>query len=443
MSLPAFVPPNTTPNSTLAGRDNDAPSAGWPGLSCLQTIQAPICESFFEGNLPAGFTIRYHDSLMQHRWLAGTYRALVTAAVAFCVAAGAALGAAQKGGGAERKLLYVAEPGIRDYLEYGGHGILIFDIGAGHKFVKRIPSGGLDDKGRPLNVKGVCANANTRRLFVTTLRTLMCFDLVSEKLLWEKPYEGGCDRLALSPDGTVIYLPSLEQDHWLVVEARSGNVLKKIVTHSGAHNTIIGADGKFAYLAGLKSPVLRVADTKTHEVVRQVGPFSDMIRPFTINGEQTLSYVNVNNLLGFEIGDLKSGKVVHRIVVAGFEQGLPKRHGCPSHGIGLTPDEKELWLTDAVNRRIHIFDNTQMPPKQVASIALRDEPGWITFSIDGRYAYPSTGDVIEVSTRKVIAGLTDETGRAVQSEKLLEIDFASEGPVRAGNQFGLGTATGF
>ena len=26
---------------------------------------------------------------------------------------------------------------------------------------------------------------------------------------------------------------------------------------------------------------------------------------------------------------------------------------------------------------------------------LRDEPGWITFSIDGQYAYPSTGDVID------------------------------------------------
>ena len=27
-----------------------------------------------------------------------------------------------------------------------------------------------------------------------------------------------------------------------------------------------------------------------------------------------------------------------------------KRHGCPSHGIGLTPDEKELWLADGAQR---------------------------------------------------------------------------------------------
>ena len=36
---------------------------------------------------------------------------------------------------AARRLLYVAQPGIRNYLEYGGHGIIVFDIDDGHKFV--------------------------------------------------------------------------------------------------------------------------------------------------------------------------------------------------------------------------------------------------------------------------------------------------------------------
>jgi hypothetical protein len=65
----------------------------------------------------------------------------------------------------------------------------------------------------------------------------------------------------------------------------------------------------------------------------------------------------------------------------------------------------------------------------------------VTFSLDGRFAYPSTGDVVEVKTRKIVAELTDEVGRAVQSEKLLEIDFDGEQPVRVGDQFGLGRKT--
>jgi DNA-binding beta-propeller fold protein YncE len=339
------------------------------------------------------------------------------------------------------KFLYVAEPGIRDYLEYGGHGILVFDIDHGHRFVQRIPTGGLDQHGVPLNVKGICAHAATRRLYVTTTRTLSALDLVTEKVLWEKPYEGGCDRLAISPDGKVIYLPSLEKEHWHVVDAPTGAVLRKIVTHSGAHNTLIGLDGQHAFLAGLQSPILRVTDVRSHEVIREVGPFGNVIRPFTINGRGTRCFVNVNDLLGFEVGDLTTGKVLDRVQVQGFDKGPTKRHGCPSHGIGLTPDETELWLTDAHNRRLHIFDVRVSPPRPTGNIALRDEPGWLTFSIDGRYAYPSTGDVIEVKTRQVVADLTDEENRAVQSEKMLEIDFAGGQPVRAGDQFGIGRRT--
>ncbi|MEY2880979.1 MAG: hypothetical protein RLZZ15_3359 [Verrucomicrobiota bacterium] len=339
---------------------------------------------------------------------------------------------------ADGRFLYVATPGVRDYLEYGGHGIIVFDIDHGHKFVRRIKSAGTDDKGRPLNVKGIAASAATQRLYVTTIKTLQSFDLLTDKLLWEKSYEGGCDRLSLSPDGKVIYLPSLEKDHWHVVDALTGAVITKIIPGSGAHNTIVGPDGREAYLAGLKAPLLTVADVATHTAARTIGPFTNFIRPFTINGAQTKVFVNVNGLLGYEIGDLKTGKMLRRVEVVGFQSGGVKRHGCPSHGIALSLDEKEVWLCDAHNRRLHLFSNDDGPPRQLASLEMRDEPGWITFSIDGKLVYPSTGEVIDQRTRKTITFLKDEHGLDVQSEKLLEIDFAAGRAVRAGNQFAIG-----
>ncbi len=339
---------------------------------------------------------------------------------------------------APRRLLYVATPGVRNYLEYGGHGLLVFDIDDGHRFVKRIPTGGVNDEGEPINVKGICAHAGTRRIYISTISSLQCLDLVSEDLLWEREYDGGCDRMAISPDGSVIYQPSFEKDHWHVLRADDGDVLATIMPKSKAHNTVYGPDDEWCYLAGLASPLLTVADTSSHTAARTIGPFGHVIRPFTVNGSQTRCYVCVNGLLGFEIGDLTTGERLCRVEVEGFEQGPVKRHGCPSHGIGLTPDETEVWVCDAFNQRMHIFDSRVFPPKQVASIALRDEPGWITFSIDGALAWPSTGDVIDVGTREIIAQLTDEEGRAVGSEKLLEIDWADGMPVRAGCQFGVG-----
>jgi len=340
---------------------------------------------------------------------------------------------------AESHLLYVAEPGIRNDQQYGGHGVLVFDIDHGHQFVRRIPLGGLDENGVPLNVKGICAHAGTKRLYITTLRTLSCLDLTNDQVLWEKPYEGGCDRMAITADGREIYLPSLEKDFWNLVDATTGDIIKRFdIPNAGAHNTIVDATGDHAYLAGLHSPILRVVDTKAREVVKEVGPFASAIRPYTVNGKGTICFVNINGLLGFEVGDLTTGQKLHRVEVTGFSMGLTKRHGCPSHGIGLTPDERELWLADGHNQKVHYFDATVMPPKQLGSIALRDDPGWVTFSIDGRYAYPSSGEVIEVATHQIVATLEDEEKRHVGSEKLLEIDFADGQPVRNGNQFGLG-----
>jgi hypothetical protein len=360
------------------------------------------------------------------------------AALLLALVAASTLPAAEEAEPKPRRLLYVAVPGVRDYLEHGGHGLLVFDIDQEHRFVRRIPTGGLGAGGKPINVKGICASAATGLVHISTLKTLQCVDLATDRLLWEKPYEGGCDRMAISPDGAVIYLPSLEADHWHVVGAREGEVVRKIVPRSGAHNTVFGADGRSVYLAGLRSPLLTVADTARHEIARTIGPFGAPVRPFTVNGSQTLVFANVNELLGFEVADAATGKLLHRVEVAGFSKGPVKRHGCPSHGIGLTPDEKELWVADAHNQHVHVFDATVLPPRLAASLKLRDEPGWVTFSLDGRLAYPSTGEVIDVRTRKTVAALTDEQGRAVQSEKMLEIDFVDGKPARAGDQFGVG-----
>jgi hypothetical protein len=337
----------------------------------------------------------------------------------------------------EKKYLYVAVPGIRNYLGYGGHGILVFDINSNHKFVKRIPMGGLRKDGTPSNVKGISVSIPLNSIYISTLESLQRIDLTTEKVIWEKPFDGGCDRMSITPDGKTMYLPSLEKDFWNVVDCETGDIITKIPVVRRAHNTVCGLSGNFAYLADIASPFLRVVDTKTNTVVREVGPFGDGIRPFTINGKETMTFVNVDDLLGFEVGDLKSGKKLARIVVEGWDKGPVRRHGNPSHGIGLTPDETEVWVSDGHNMRLHVFSAVS-PFQQLTTIPLRDMPGWVTFTVDGKYAYPSTGDVIDVKTRKIIATLEDEYHNAVQSEKMVQINFKGDKAVSAGDQFGLG-----
>src|SRR5687768_3939175 len=75
----------------------------------------------------------------------------------------------------ETRHLYVVAPGIRNYLEHGGAGILVFDIDNNHKFVKRIKTPA-SMEAKPINIKGVCASAVTKRLYFTTLTKLYCVD---------------------------------------------------------------------------------------------------------------------------------------------------------------------------------------------------------------------------------------------------------------------------
>lgn len=333
--------------------------------------------------------------------------------------------------------LYVATPGIRDYLGYGGHGLLVFDIDNNHKFVKRISTKGFHEDGSPSNVKGIAVSLQLNSVYISTWESLQRIDLGTEELLWEIPYEGGCDRMSISPDGMTMYLPSLEKDFWNVVDCRTGDIISKIKVHSRAHNTIYGPSGNRAYMADIGSPLLYVADTNTHTVVQKIGPFSAGIRPFTINSNESLVFVNVNDLLGFEVGDLKTGEKLASVQVLGWDKGPVRRHGNPSHGIGLTPDEKEIWVSDGHNMRMHVFSG-EAPYQQLTSIVLGDMPGWITFSVDGQYAYPSSGEVIHTKTRKVLYVLQDENFNTVSSEKMIEIYMKDGKATKAGDQFGIG-----
>jgi DNA-binding beta-propeller fold protein YncE len=344
-----------------------------------------------------------------------------------------------------RDWLYAGVPNnaFSNAMSFGGVGLLVFDVNNGHRFVKRIPTWDYAAGQTPEAVRGIAASIATGLLYLTTPTRLAAFDLITEKKVWEQTYDGKCcDRLSVSPDGKTLYVPGNGGQQWYVVEAKSGKLLQTVPTpkSDGAHNTIWSVDGTRVFLSGQKSATISVADPKTNTVVRTVGPFSNFVRPFTVNGSSTYLFANVNELLGFEIADLKTGKMIHRVEVEGYTwKGNPRiPHGVPSHGVAMSPDEKEVWVADGVNQYVHVFDATVMPPKQFKSIKTREVPAWITFGVGGKYLYLSSGDVVDASSKQVVAGLVDEMSRLVDTEKQAEVVFVDGKPVRTVDTFGVG-----
>ena len=74
-----------------------------------------------------------------------------------------------------------------------------------------------------------------------------------------------------------------------------------------------------------------------------------------------------------------------------------------------------------------MFDRTVNPHNKIADIKLNRRNGWISFSIDGKYAYPSSGDVIDTETKKIVA-------RIVESEKVVEVQFEKGKAIHAGTR---------
>jgi len=370
---------------------------------------------------------------------------------------GGGRGAARGGGGglrapAEKELIYVTLPGtLEGSWDQNGNGIVVLDAKNNYNFIKRIPTWDIPASRYPEQVAGVTASPLTQMIYVAARGRLGAWDLTTEKKVWENAYDGQCcERPQIAPDGSFLYVGSDLKDFWYVVNPKTGELITKVQSplSPGAHNLNLSLDGKLAFMSP-NGKVMGIADTTTHKLMKTIA-FPDNIRVFVVNHDASLIYSNTNNLLGFVIADVKSGQIIHKVEVQGF--GWPEKwnttprpripHGCPSHGIALTPDEKELWLTDGINNYIHIFDNTKMPPKQMESIKTTAGPYCITVGLDGKLAYVSSGDIIDMKTRKIIGQMKDEYGRTMYSEKLLDMVFTNGKLTRVANQFGNGLTGG-
>ena len=349
---------------------------------------------------------------------------------------------------AEKELIYVALPGtLEGSWDQNGNGIVVLDALDNYNFVKRIPTWDVPASRWPEQVAGVTASPVTQMIYVATRGRLGAIDLSTEKMVWENAYDGSCcERPQISPDGSFLYVGSDLKDFWYVVNPWTGELITKVVSprSPNAHNLNLSLDGKLAFMAP-NGRVMAISDTTTHKLLKTI-TFPDNIRVFVLNHDASLIYSNTNNLLGFVIADVKTGQIVHKVEVEGF--GWPEKwnvtprprvpHGCPSHGIALTQDEREVWIADGINNYVHIFDNTKMPPVQIDSIKTSAGPFWIMPSLDGKRAYVSSGDVIDVKSRRILAQLKDEYGRPLYSEKMLDMVFTNGKLTKVANQFGNG-----
>jgi DNA-binding beta-propeller fold protein YncE len=318
--------------------------------------------------------------------------------------------------------------------------INLYDIDQGHRLLRRFEVPGTGE------YKGISADAVRGKLYLSSYvgDQFVCVDLQTEQIDWSLPVRGYPDSHAQTPDGQFIYLPKRHGGGWDVIDADLQQVVAFVeVPYGNPHNTWCSQDGRKMYLAALGNENLYVADTRTHRIVQVIGPFQPNpddpwgwtqkkhdgpkgIRPFAVSADDQWCYVNLDGILGYEIGEVATGKRISRVEVEGFEKKRGS-HLTTSHGVNISPDQKEIWVSNDAGPYVHVFDCTVSPHQKIADIKLSHRNGWITFGIDGQYVYPSSGDVIDARTKKIVA-------KVIESEKLLEIRFKDGKPFKVGTR---------
>lgn len=346
-----------------------------------------------------------------------------------------------------RHLLYVTLPGsLERPVAPTGTGIVVLDANNGYAFVKRIPTWDYPASMSPEQVSGVAASPVTNMIYVAARGRLGAFDLATDKMAWTTTLDGKCcERPQVTPDGKFIIVGSDLQDYWYKLNARTGKLIAKIAAPESpnAHNLNLSADGRLAFMSP-NNKVISIADVALAKTIKTIR-FPDNVRVFVVNKDSSRIFANNNNLLGFVIADVASGKILRTVEVTGADwrskwnaNPRPKiPHACPSHGIALTPDEKEIWLADGIYNKIRIYSNTE-DPKEIDTIDTPAGVFWMTFGLDGKLAYASSGDIIDVKTHKIVGKMKDDSGHTLYSEKLLDMTFDNGHLQRVSNQFANG-----
>jgi DNA-binding beta-propeller fold protein YncE len=325
-------------------------------------------------------------------------------------------------------------------------GIEIYDIDHDNRRVGQITLPGIA-------ARGVVAHPATNMLYISYggqggdsgTGSILAYNLVTGEIVWQRDYKTGVDSIAITPNGRTIYMPVGEasgSEIWEIIDTATGKISGSIKAGLNPHNTIMGLDGKYVYLGPGDYPYLEVASTSTNKVVRKIGPLHGPgVRPFTINGAQTLAFTTASSFLGFQVSSIKTGKVLYNVAPPGFSFDPATFGRTPDHGISLSPDEQELYLIDTPNGYVHVFDVSRLPgsaPRDIADIKLAHPPpndGWLQHSRNGRYVYVGrAGDVIDTVSRKIVAFLPPLQLTA----DFIEIDWRHGRPVDTTSRYGVG-----
>ena len=262
---------------------------------------------------------------------------------------------------------------------------------------------------------GISFSPDGTRVYVSNEadRTLDVFDRASGKLAKKVPLSGRPNNVAVTKDGGRVVVAIAQEPGALdFIDTTSLTRAKSIAVNGRQHNVYVTPDGKYAVSGSVRSKVLTVVDLQTEQIAWEL-KLDEGVRPMTFetgaDGSTRRIFVQLSGLNGFAAVDFASRRQVARITLPDAPTGFGVQEGrtaAPSHGIGVAPDGKTLWVTSLTANAVFVYalpglelrghvtlPELTLPGRQPIGAL----PNWVTFTPDSKLIYVSNSGLRSVS----------------------------------------------
>lgn len=254
--------------------------------------------------------------------------------------------------------------------------------------------------------------------------TLDIVDRKTGKIVKKVSLSGHPNNIAVTKDGARVVVGIAEDPGALdVIDTAALKLAKSIPVNGRLHNVYVTPDNKFVVAGSIRTKVLTVIDLKTESIAWEL-KLDEGVRPMTFeagpDGSTRRVFVQLSKLNGFAVVDFAARKEAARVVLpdepTGF--GIAERRGdAPSHGLGVAPDGKTLWVTSIFANAVFAYSlpdlkllgHAKLPELKLEGRApIGAVPNWVTFTPDGRLLYISNAaarsvSVIDTKAIKLVA----------------------------------------
>ena len=295
-------------------------------------------------------------------------------------------------------VLVMSSPAISatdDWLLYVGNSkgdaVSVIDLES-FKVIRNIPTG--------RDVHCVALTPDGRTLFSTSEldHTLIISDTTTEKILGTVKLPGKPNHCAVTPDGHYVTVPIRDGDSVAIIDVPQQKIVK-VLPIKEPHNSVNTGSNRYTYVTAMSGNEIDIIDFEKMDYSAHI-PVGGRPRPVVISKDGRTMYVAVSYLHGFNVVDIPEKKVIERVEMPSEHPGPPRPRKFESpdtytHGLALTPDESELWVTSLLDDSVYFYD--MKTKKFTGHMATGDGPNWVVFTPGGKLGVVSNTDSDDVA----------------------------------------------